>query len=126
MFAGHGGTPLGNQSALDAAVMTATMPEFLREEDLAPSGRLHRLIDNGGDISGITPETAEIPYHVREGGPARVQVLLDKVIALSGAAARVSRTTVRHRITSRRGPRPIDLDRVFGRALRRVMDSFDR
>ncbi|MEU6604581.1 amidohydrolase [Streptomyces shenzhenensis] len=98
--AGHGGTPLGNKSALDAAVMMATMSEFLREENLAPSGRLHWVINNGGDIPNVTPEIAEISYYVREGSTARVQVLLDKVIAVAEAAAKASRTTVRHRITS--------------------------
>ncbi|MCX4702006.1 amidohydrolase [Streptomyces sp. NBC_01373] len=98
--AGHGGTPLGNKSALDAAVMMATMSEFLREENLAPSGRLHWVINNGGDIPNVTPEIAEISYYVREGSPARVQVLLDKVIAVSEAAAKASQTKVRHRITS--------------------------
>ncbi|MEV0093837.1 amidohydrolase [Streptomyces sp. NPDC050738] len=98
--AGHGGTPLGNKSALDAAVMTATMSEFLREENLAPSGRLHWVINNGGDIPNVTPEIAEISYYVREGSPARVQVLLDKVIAVAEAAAKASQTSVRHRITS--------------------------
>ncbi|MGW6022831.1 amidohydrolase [Streptomyces sp. NPDC055099] len=98
--AGHGGTPLGNKSALDAAVMMATMSEFLREENLAPSGRLHWVINNGGDIPNVTPEIAEISYYVREGSPARVQVLLDKVIAVSEAAAKASQTTVRHRVTS--------------------------
>ncbi|WP_030968282.1 amidohydrolase [Streptomyces sp. NRRL S-1824] len=98
--AGHGGTPLGNKSALDAAVMMATMSEFLREENLAPSGRLHWVINNGGDIPNVTPEIAEISYYVREGSPARVQVLLDKVIAVSEAAAKASQTSVGHRITS--------------------------
>ncbi|MFD5078241.1 amidohydrolase [Streptomyces sp. NPDC058371] len=98
--AGHGGTPLGNKSALDAAVMMATMSEFLREENLAPSGRLHWVINNGGDIPNVTPEIAEISYYVREGSPARVQVLLDKVIAVAEAAAKASQTSVRHRITS--------------------------
>ncbi|WP_312870522.1 amidohydrolase [Streptomyces himalayensis] len=98
--AGHGGTPLGNKSALDAAVMMATLSEFLREENLAPSGRLHWVINNGGDIPNVTPEIAEISYYVREGSPARVQVLLDKVIAVSEAAAKASQTKVQHRITS--------------------------
>ncbi|NGN66004.1 amidohydrolase [Streptomyces sp. A7024] len=98
--AGHGGTPLGNKSALDAAVMMATMSEFLREENLAPSGRLHWVINNGGDIPNVTPEIAEISYYVREGSPARVKVLLDKVIAVSEAAATASQTKVSHRITS--------------------------
>ncbi len=98
--AGHGGTPLGNKSALDAAVMMATMSEFLREENLAPSGRLHWVINNGGDIPNVTPEIAEISYYVREGSPERVRVLLDKVIAISEAAAKASRTRVQHKITS--------------------------
>ncbi|MGP2437451.1 peptidase dimerization domain-containing protein [Streptomyces sp. JW3] len=98
--AGHGGTPLGNKSALDAAVMMATMSEFLREENLAPSGRLHWVINNGGDIPNVTPEIAEISYYVREGSPARVQVLLDKVIAVSEAAAKASQTSVSHRVTA--------------------------
>ncbi|MFE0375512.1 amidohydrolase [Streptomyces inhibens] len=98
--AGHGGTPLGNKSALDAAVMMATMSEFLREENLAPSGRLHWVITNGGEIPNVTPEIAEIAYYVREGSPERVRVLLDKVIAVSEAAAKASRTRVQHKITS--------------------------
>jgi hypothetical protein len=36
------------------------------------------MINNGGDIPDVTPEIAEISYGVREGSPARVQVLLDK------------------------------------------------
>lgn len=99
-IAGHGGSPLGNKSALDAAVMMATMSEFLREENLAPSGRLHWVINNGGDIPNVTPEIAEISYYVREGSPARVQVLLDKVIAVAEAAAKASQTKVEHRITA--------------------------
>jgi aminobenzoyl-glutamate utilization protein B len=98
--AGHGGHPLGNKSALDAVVMMATLSEFLREEHLAPSGRLHWVINRGGDIPNVTPEIAEISYYVREGSPARVQVLLDKVIAVSEAAAKAAQTSVRHRITS--------------------------
>ncbi|MFE4718640.1 amidohydrolase, partial [Streptomyces sp. NPDC056728] len=98
--AGHGGTPLGNKSALDAAVMMATMSEFLREENMAPAARLHWVINNGGDIPNVTPEIAEISYYVREGSTARVQVLLDKVIAISEAAAKASQTKVQHRITS--------------------------
>lgn len=98
--AGHGGSPLGNKSAGDAAVMMATMSEFLREESLAASGRLHWVITNGGDVPNVTPETAQISYFVREGSPERVQSLLDKVIAVAEAAAKASRTTVRHKITS--------------------------
>ncbi|MGW8380494.1 amidohydrolase [Streptomyces sp. ODS28] len=98
--AGHGGTPLGNKSASDAAVMMATMSEFLREESMAPSARLHWVISNGGDIPNVTPEIAQIAYYVREGSPERVQSLLEKVIAVSEAAAKASRTTVSHRITS--------------------------
>ncbi len=98
--AGHGGTPLGNKSALDAAVMMASMSEFLREESMGPSARLHWVINNGGDIPNVTPEIAQISYYVREGSVERVNSLLDKVIAVSEAAAKASRTSVQHRITS--------------------------
>jgi aminobenzoyl-glutamate utilization protein B len=98
--AGHGGTPLGNKSALDAAVMMASMSEFLREESMGPAARLHWVINNGGDIPNVTPEIAQISYYVREGSVQRVESLLQKVIAVSEAAAKASRTSVRHRITS--------------------------
>jgi aminobenzoyl-glutamate utilization protein B len=98
--AGHGGTPLGNKSALDAAIMLATMTEFLREENIAPSGRLHYVINNGGAAPNVTPEIAEISYYVREGSPARVRVLFDKVVACAQAAAQASQTKVRYRITA--------------------------
>ncbi|MDT0612261.1 amidohydrolase [Streptomyces lancefieldiae] len=98
--AGHGGTPLGNKSALDAAVMMASMSEFLREESMGPSARLHWVINNGGDIPNVTPEIAQISYYVREGSVERVNSLLEKVIAVSEAAARASSTSVQHKITS--------------------------
>lgn len=98
--AGHGGTPLGNKSAGDAAVMMATMSEFLREESMAPSARLHWVISNGGDIPNVTPEISQIAYYVRDGSPERVNSLLEKVIAVSEAAAKASRTKVSHKITS--------------------------
>ncbi|GAA5007371.1 amidohydrolase [Actinopolymorpha pittospori] len=97
---GHGGTPLGNKSALDGVIMLATMTEFLREENIAPSGRLHYVINNGGDAPNVTPEIAEISYYVREGSPARVKALFDKVVACAQAAATASQTTMRYRITA--------------------------
>ncbi|MGW1676431.1 amidohydrolase [Saccharopolyspora sp. NPDC002376] len=97
---GHGGIPLGNKSALDAAIMLATMTEFLREEHLAPSGRLHYVINNGGDAPNVTPEIAQISYYVREGSPERVKVLFDKVVSCAEAAAQASQTKVQHKITA--------------------------
>ncbi|WP_020579453.1 amidohydrolase [Actinopolymorpha alba] len=97
---GHGGTPLGNKSALDGVIMLATMTEFLREENIAPSGRLHYVINNGGDAPNVTPEIAEISYYVREGSPARVKALFDKVVACAEGAAKASQTVMRYRITA--------------------------
>ncbi|MGP4019753.1 amidohydrolase [Saccharopolyspora sp. 5N708] len=97
---GHGGIPLGNRSALDAAIMLATMTEFLREEHLAPSGRLHYVINQGGDAPNVTPEIAQISYYVREGSPERVKVLFDKVLSCAQAAAQASQTEVQHKITA--------------------------
>src|SRR5690606_11828999 len=98
-IAGHGGTPLGNKSALDAATLMAVMTEFLREENLSPSARLHYAIRNGGDAPNVTPELAEIWYFIREGSPQRVRVLAEKVVNCAKAAAQASQTKLVIRYT---------------------------
>ncbi|HEY5878440.1 MAG TPA: hypothetical protein VIU11_06000, partial [Nakamurella sp.] len=39
--AGHGGSPLGNKSGLDGALLMAHMTEYLRQNNVAPSARMH-------------------------------------------------------------------------------------
>lgn len=99
-IAGHGGTPLGNKSALDAATITGMLTEFLREENLAPSGRIHYAIRNGGQAPNVTPEIAEVWYYVREGSPARVKILADKVVNCAKAAAMATQTKLVYKVTS--------------------------
>lgn len=90
--AGHGASPLGNKSGLDGALLMATMTEFLREKNVGAAGRFHYAIINGGGAPNVTPDMASIWYFVREGSPARTQVLYDKIVECAKAAAQASQT----------------------------------
>ncbi|WP_394619691.1 amidohydrolase [Lentzea sp. JNUCC 0626] len=98
--AGHGGTPLGNKSGLDGALLMATMSEYLREKNVAPSGRFHYAIINGGGAPNVTPDMCSIWFFVREGSPARAQVLYDKIVECAKAAAQASQTRLVHKFHS--------------------------
>ncbi|MEU3855317.1 amidohydrolase [Streptomyces sp. NPDC029554] len=97
---GHGGTPLGNKSGLDGALLMATMSEYLREKNVAPSGRFHYAIINGGGAPNVTPDMCSIWFFVREGSPARAQVLYDKIVDCAKAAAQASQTRLVHKFHS--------------------------
>ncbi|MFI6079012.1 amidohydrolase [Actinoplanes sp. NPDC051343] len=94
---GHGGTPLGNKSGLDGALLTATMSEYLREKNVAPSGRFHYAIINGGAAPNVTPDMCSIWFFIREGSPERAQVLYDKIVECAKAAAQASQTRLVHK-----------------------------
>jgi amidohydrolase len=98
--AGHGGSPLGNKSGLDGALLMAHMTEYLRQNNVAPSARLHYAITNGGGGPNVAPDLCSIWYYVREGSPARMQVLYDKVVACAKAAASASQTKLSYRLNS--------------------------
>jgi metal-dependent amidase/aminoacylase/carboxypeptidase family protein len=95
--AGHGGSPLGNRSSLDGALLMAHMTEYLREENVGPAGRLHYAVINGGGAPNVTPDMCSIWYFVREGSPARLKVLYDKVVTCAQAAASASQTRLTYR-----------------------------
>ena len=97
---GHGGVPLGNRSGLDGALLMATMSEYLREKNVAPSGRFHYSIINGGGAPNVTPDMCSIWYFVREGSPERAKVLYDKIVECAKAAAQASQTRLVHRFHS--------------------------
>ncbi|MFC8712217.1 MULTISPECIES: amidohydrolase [unclassified Streptomyces] len=97
---GHGGTPLGNKSGLDGALLMATMSEYLREKNVAPSGRFHYAVINGGGAPNVTPDMCSIWFFVREGSPARAQVLYDKIVECAKAAAQASQTRLVHKFHS--------------------------
>ncbi|MEW2512931.1 amidohydrolase [Streptomyces sp. NPDC046870] len=97
---GHGGTPLGNKSGLDGALLMATMSEYLREKNVAPSGRFHYAIVNGGGAPNVTPDMCSIWFFVREGSPARARVLYDKIVECGKAAAQASQTRLVHKFHS--------------------------
>jgi aminobenzoyl-glutamate utilization protein B len=97
---GHGANPLGNKSGLDGAVLMATMSEFLREKNVAPSGRFHYAIVNGGGAPNVTPDFCSIWFFVREGSPERATVLYNKIVDAAEAAAKASQTTLVKRFNS--------------------------
>ncbi|MCI2417492.1 amidohydrolase [Saccharopolyspora sp. K220] len=98
--AGHGATPLGNKSGLDGALLMATMSEYLREKNVAASGRFHYAVINGGGAPNVTPDMCSIWFFMREGSPARVQVLYDKILECAKAAAQASQTRLVHKFHS--------------------------
>lgn len=98
--AGHGGSPLGNRSGLDGALLLATMSEYLREKNVGPAGRIHYAVINGGGAPNVTPDICSIWYYVREGSPARLRVLHDKLMTCAGAAASASQTRLTYRLNS--------------------------
>ncbi|HLH25009.1 MAG TPA: amidohydrolase [Chloroflexota bacterium] len=97
-LAGHGAEPLGNKSALDGVELLNIMTEYLREKNVAPSGRFHYAVSYGGEAPNVTPELAHVWYYVREGSPARVQVLFNKIVACAQAAAAASQTEMQMRV----------------------------
>ncbi|MFE2050889.1 amidohydrolase [Streptomyces sp. NPDC059459] len=97
---GHGGTPLGNKSGLDGALLMATMSEYLREKNVAPSGRFHYAVINGGGAPNVTPDMCSIWFFVREGSPDRARVLYDKILECARAAAQASQTRLVHKFHS--------------------------
>ncbi|MGW7541137.1 amidohydrolase [Streptomyces sp. NPDC054770] len=97
---GHGGSPLGNKSGLDGALLMATMSEYLREKNVAASGRFHYAVINGGGAPNVTPDMCSIWFFVREGSPERARVLYDKIVACAQAAAQASQTRLVHKFHS--------------------------
>ncbi|MEU4094807.1 amidohydrolase [Streptomyces sp. NPDC026673] len=97
---GHGGTPLGNRSGLDGALLMATMSEYLREKNVAPSGRFHYAIIHGGGAPNVTPDMCSIWFFVREGSPDRARILYDKIVECAKAAAQASQTRLVHKFHS--------------------------
>ena len=95
--AGHGGSPLGNRSGLDGALLMAHMTEYLREKNVGPAGRIHYAVINGGGAPNVTPDICSIWYYVREGSPARLQVLYDKILTCASAAASASQSRLTYR-----------------------------
>lgn len=90
--AGHGGSPLGNKSGLDGALLMAHMTEYLRQNNVGPAARIHYAIINGGGGPNVAPDLCSIWYYIREGSPARMKVLYDKVVTCAQAAASASQT----------------------------------
>jgi aminobenzoyl-glutamate utilization protein B len=103
--AGHGGTPIGNKSGLDAAMLLATMSAVLRETHLDGPGRMHQVIANAGAAPNVTPDIATIWFYFREGNPARIQILHDLVAQAAENAAAATQTKLVYRFHTGCWPR---------------------
>jgi amidohydrolase len=98
--AGHGGLPLGNKSGLDGVQVMTTLTEYLREKNVAPSGRFHYAVLQGGGAANVTPDITQVSYLVREATPERMQVLLNKIVTCARAAGDATQTEMHMRINS--------------------------
>jgi aminobenzoyl-glutamate utilization protein B len=74
--------------------------EYLRQNNVAPSARLHYAIINGGGGPNVAPDLCSIWYYVREGSPERTQILYDKVVTCAQAAASASQTKLTYRLNT--------------------------
>lgn len=97
---GHGGSPLGNKSALNAARATALLSDMIREQHMDGTARLHFTIPDGGAVPNVNPSLAGIWFFVREGSPERVRILSDKIIDCARGAATATQTHMSHRTTA--------------------------
>lgn len=95
---GHGGSPLGNRSAQDAARATAMLSDLLREEHMAPSARLHFALHHAGEVPNVNASISGAWFFVREGSPERVKALREKVVDCARGAAMATRTEMKKRI----------------------------
>jgi aminobenzoyl-glutamate utilization protein B len=98
--AGHGGSPLGNKSGLDGALLMAHMTEYLRQNNVGPAALIHYAIINGGGGPNVAPDLCSIWYYVREGSPERTKILYDKVVTCAQAAASASQTKLSYRLNT--------------------------
>jgi amidohydrolase len=97
---GHGGSPLGNKSALNAARATALLSDLIREQHMDASARLHFTIPDAGRVPNVNPSMCGIWFFVREGSPERVRILADKIRDCARGAALATQTTMTHRTTA--------------------------
>ncbi|MGW5780409.1 hypothetical protein [Streptomyces sp. NPDC003863] len=75
----------------------ATMSEYLREKNVAASGRFHYAVINGGGAPNVTPDMCSVWFFVREDSPARARVLYDKIVECAKTAAQAGQTRLVHK-----------------------------
>jgi aminobenzoyl-glutamate utilization protein B len=85
------GAPHEGRSALDAALLTDVMINFLREH-VPENTRMHCVITSGGKAPNVVPDFAEIWYYIRGKDRKQVDDLRRRVVLCVKAAALASQT----------------------------------
>jgi aminobenzoyl-glutamate utilization protein B len=139
------GAPWRGRSALDAALLMEVGWNF-RREHLRPEQRSHSVITDGGDQPNVVPQKASIWYYIRELDYPDIRRNFDTAIEIAEGAAKMTGTTVEHRILGTAWPRHFnrpmaeamhrhiaavglpewsDADQVLARAVQREVGSAD-
>ncbi len=93
----HGCRPQEGKSALDAAVLTFTNINFLRQFCL-PNTFIHGIFRDGGQAANVIPAYASLEYYFRGTTMPYVQELTEKAIKCAEGACAATGTTFKHSI----------------------------
>ncbi len=93
----HGCKPHEGKSALDAAVLTFTNINFLRQFCL-PNTFIHGIFRDGGQAANVIPAYASLEYYFRGTTMPYVQELTQKAIQCAEGACLATGTTFKHSI----------------------------
>ncbi|SFR83597.1 amidohydrolase [Sphingomonas jatrophae] len=97
------GAPWRGRSALDAAELMDIGWNF-RREHLRPEQRSHSVITDGGDQPNVVPSKATTWYYFREQSFDNIRMNFEIGNTISEAAAKMTDTTVEHRIVGTAAP----------------------
>lgn len=95
--------PWDGRSALDAVELMDIAWNF-RREHLRLAQRSHRVITNGGDQPNVVPPEAGVWYYFRELDYPHIQELYALGNTMADAAAKMTDTTVEHRLVGSAWP----------------------
>jgi aminobenzoyl-glutamate utilization protein B len=95
--------PWDGRSALDGVSLMNTGWEF-RREHLRIQQRSHYVIINGGDQPNVVPSEAGVWYYFRELDYPHIKALYDIGNTMADAAAKMSNTTVDHKLVGSAWP----------------------
>lgn len=93
----HGCRPQEGHSALDAAVMTYTSINMLRQFVL-PGTFIHGIIKDGGGAANVIPEYASMEYYFRAPTMKYVMEIVEKAIHCAQGACEATFTTMKHSV----------------------------
>jgi aminobenzoyl-glutamate utilization protein B len=112
--------PWEGRSALDAVELMDAGWDF-RREHLRPAQRSHRVIINGGDQPNVVPPEAAVWYYFRELDFPHIKELYELGNTIAEAAARMSGTTVDHKLVG--SAWPTHFNKVIAEAQHKNMEA---